>query len=169
MSSFSPARRWLLAVVATSTLALTTGCGIGQQADDTSSTDDTSSSTESTDTGSSSTDESTDDAGTGAETGGTYTAGEYDAEGSYETPGGTQSVSVDVTIDAEGTIEAVEVTPQAESGNSVQFQGQFADGIADEVVGQKIDDLSVSKVAGSSLTSGGFNAAIDEIVAEAQA
>lgn len=167
MSSSSPVRRWLLAVVAASTLALTTACGIGQQADDSSSSDDTSSSTGSSDTAG---DTGSSDTGsdTGTETG-SWTAGEYDAEGSYDTPGGTQSVAVDVTIDAEGTVTAVEVTPQAESGNSVQFQGEFADGIADEVVGQKIDDLSVSKVAGSSLTSGGFNAAIDDIIAEAQA
>ena len=37
----------------------------------------------------------------------------------------------------------------------------------DVVVGQDIDEISVSRVAGSSLTSGGFNRAIEEIKAEA--
>jgi hypothetical protein len=35
------------------------------------------------------------------------------------------------------------------------------------VVGQDIDQISVSRVAGSSLTSGGFNQAIDTIKSEA--
>ena len=62
-----------------------------------------------------------------------------------------------------------EVTPHATGGNSAQFQGQFASGIASEVVGVALEDVNVSRVAGSSLTSGGFNAAIDTIQAEAQA
>ena len=36
-------------------------------------------------------------------------------------------------------------------------------GIADEVVGVAIDELNVTRVAGSSLTSGGFNAALEDI------
>lgn len=103
------------------------------------------------------------------ETSGSYTAGDYSAEGSYQTPGGTQSVVVDLTLEEDGTVSAVTVEPQADGGNSEQFQTKFAGGIADEVVGVKIDDLDVSKVSGSSLTSGGFNAAVDEIKAEAAA
>jgi hypothetical protein len=45
----------------------------------------------------------------------------------------------------------------------------FIGGIADEVVGKDIDEISVSRVAGSSLTSGGFNDAIEQIKAEAAA
>ncbi len=100
---------------------------------------------------------------------GSYSAGDYSAEGSYQTPGGTQSVVVDLTLEEDGTVSAVTVEPQADGGNSEQFQTKFAGGIADKVVGVKIDDLNVSKVSGSSLTSGGFNAAVDEIKAEAAA
>ncbi|WP_447589312.1 hypothetical protein [Microbacterium lacticum] len=42
-------------------------------------------------------------------------------------------------------------------------------GIAGEVVGKDIDDVSVSRVAGSSLTSGGFNDALETIKADARA
>ena len=35
-------------------------------------------------------------------------------------------------------------------------------------MGKKLDAISVSKVAGSSLTSGGFNEAVDKIKTEAQ-
>ncbi|YAL84201.1 FMN-binding protein [Dermacoccaceae bacterium W4C1] len=100
---------------------------------------------------------------------GEYKAGSYDAEGSYDTPGGEQSVEVEMTLTADGTVSEVTVTPQAESGNSVQFQNKFASGISAEVKGKKIDDLNVSKVSGSSLTSGGFNAAVEKIKTEAAA
>ena len=50
-----------------------------------------------------------------------------------------------------------------------RYQGEFVDGIADVVIGVPIDDLKVSKVAGSSLTSGGFNDAVQQIKDEARA
>ncbi|WP_448222952.1 FMN-binding protein [Gordonia iterans] len=98
---------------------------------------------------------------------GQYRAGTYTAEGSYTNPGGTSEVTVELTLDHAGTITAATVTPEATGGNSLQFQTQFAGGIAGEVVGKSIDDLDVSKVSGSSLTSGGFNQAVDKIRAEA--
>lgn len=157
-----PVRRWIAAAVAVPALMLSAACG----AEEATSSDSSSQVSQST------TDSGTaDTSGTSAESSdsGTYTAGTYDAEGSYSTPGGEQSIDVEVTIEADGTITDVEVTPEATSGNSATFQEEFADGIADQVVGKKIDELDVSKVSGSSLTSGGFNAAIEEILAEAQA
>lgn len=94
--------------------------------------------------------------------------GEYTAQGDYVSPAGPSHVEVDLTI-ADGKISAVTVTPEATNGTSKQFQTQFAGGVADEVVGKGLDEISVSKVAGSSLTSGGFNDAIEKIKAEAQA
>ncbi len=62
----------------------------------------------------------------------------------------------------------VEVTgdPQA-PGKTENFQGQFIDGIDDEVVGKSLDEISVDRVAGSSLTSGGFNQAVESIKEQA--
>ena len=102
-----------------------------------------------------------------AEADSVFTDGTYSADGSYESPNGSESISVTVTI-ADDVVTAVEVTPHATGGNSAQFQGQFASGISAEVVGVALDDVSVSRVAGSSLTSGGFNAAIDAIQSQAQ-
>ncbi|MFF2086917.1 calcium-binding protein [Nocardia sp. NPDC058176] len=99
---------------------------------------------------------------------GAYTPGEYQAEGSYQTPGGTQKVGVTVTLAADGTVDAVRVDPRG-TGGSLALQARFAGGIANEVVGKKIDELNVTKVSGSSLTSGGFNAAIESIKNEAAA
>lgn len=100
---------------------------------------------------------------------GQYRAGTYTAEGSYTNPGGTSEVTVELTLDHAGTITAATVTPEATGGNSLQFQTQFAGGIAGEVVGKSIDDLDVTKVSGSSLTSGGFNQAVEKIRSEATA
>ncbi|MFO6452578.1 MULTISPECIES: FMN-binding protein [unclassified Aeromicrobium] len=101
---------------------------------------------------------------------GAFTAGEYEATGSYTTPDGqTQSIEVEVELAADGTITSLDADGQAEGGNSEQFQKKFESGIDAQVEGRKITELDVDKVSGSSLTSGGFNDAIDQIISQAQA
>lgn len=106
--------------------------------------------------------------GSGSSSSGGYKDGTYKAEGSYQSPGGAESVGVSITLQGD-VVTAVTVTPEAKSGNSKQYQTAFASGISGEVVGKKIDDLKVSKVSGSSLTSGGFNQALETIKGEAKA
>lgn len=106
--------------------------------------------------------------GSGSSSSGAYKDGTYEAEGSYQSPGGAESVGVSITLQGD-VVTAVTVTPEAKSGNSKQYQTAFASGISGEVVGKKIDDLKVSKVSGSSLTSGGFNQALETIKGEAKA
>ena len=98
----------------------------------------------------------------------TYTDGTYTAEGSYSSPGGTESIEVELTL-ADGVVTDVTVTGEATDAQAKRYQTEFSDGIAAEAVGVAIDDLDVSRVAGSSLTSGGFNDAVDEIKADALA
>ena len=77
---------------------------------------------------------------------------------------------MDVTLTLESNVVTdVEVVGHGDNPNTKQFQGEFIGGIASEVVGKNIDELSVDKVAGSSLTSGGFNKAVDAIKADALA
>lgn len=99
---------------------------------------------------------------------GTYADGSYTATGSYVSPGGEESVEVTLTLDS-GVVSEVDVVSLAQHPNSVRFQGEFISGISDVVVGVPIDELAVDKVAGSSLTSGGFNEAVDLIKEEARA
>lgn len=99
---------------------------------------------------------------------GGYTDGTYTAEGSYQTPETVEEISVTLTLEA-GAVTDVEVTGDPQARETEQYQGQFIDGIAEEVVGVSIDELNVSRVAGSSLTSGGFNAAVEEIKDQAAA
>lgn len=95
-----------------------------------------------------------------------YTDGTYEATGEYQSPNGTESLDVTITLEND-VITAVEVVGAGGSPNTERFQGEFAGGIAAMVVGKDIDEISVSKVAGSSLASGGFNAAVEQIKADA--
>lgn len=106
-------------------------------------------------------------ASTPASSGSLYQDGTYSADGTYVSPNGTETVGVELTL-AAGKVTAVNITQHPSNPNTRKFQGEFAGGIAAQVVGKSIDELNVSKVAGSSLTSGGFNQALDKIKAEAQ-
>ncbi|MGM9474310.1 FMN-binding protein [Pseudarthrobacter sp. YS3] len=102
-----------------------------------------------------------------ASSGSVYRDGTYSADGTYVSPNGTETVGVELTL-ASGTVTAVNITQHPSNPNTRKFQGEFAGGIAGQIVGKSIDELNVSKVAGSSLTSGGFNKALETIKAEAK-
>lgn len=104
----------------------------------------------------------------GGDSTGTYADGTYTAEGSYQTPETVEQISVTLTL-ADGVVTDVEVTGDPQAPESKQYQGQFIDGIAEQVDGKSLDDLNVSRVAGSSLTSGGFNKAVESIKEQAAA
>jgi uncharacterized protein with FMN-binding domain len=95
-----------------------------------------------------------------------YADGEYTAEGDYSTPGGQESVTVTVMLEGD-VVTSLEVEGSGGSPNTQRYQGEFIDNIEAEVVGKDIDELDVSRVAGSSLTSQGFNSAIETIKSDA--
>ena len=95
-----------------------------------------------------------------------YKDGTYTEDGDYTSPGGPQSVTVKLTL-ADDKVTAVTVTGHASDSTAKGYQAQFVSGISDAVVGKDIDSLNISRVAGSSLTSGGFNAALKAIKADA--
>lgn len=98
----------------------------------------------------------------------TYADGSYTADGTYVDGGGVaETVTVTLTLQGD-VVTAVDVTGDAKSPQSRQYQQAFIGGISDEVVGKDIDTLAVSRVAGSSLTSGGFNEALETIKADAR-
>lgn len=96
-----------------------------------------------------------------------YADGTYTANGSYVSPGGRQTVEVTLTI-AGGTVTAVEVTPGASDPQSEGYQATFVSGIEEVILGVPLNELDVDKVAGSSLTSGGFEEAVEQIKGEAR-
>ncbi|MDB5183544.1 MAG: hypothetical protein JWO07_225 [Candidatus Saccharibacteria bacterium] len=94
--------------------------------------------------------------------------GTYNATGSYDSPGGKQSVDVKVTL-AGGTVTDVSLVGHPNDSNAQMYQSQFESAYKTQVVGKKITDINLSRVAGSSLTSIGFNNAISDIEKQAQA
>lgn len=104
--------------------------------------------------------------GSSADTSASYKDGSYTEDGGYTSPGGPQTVTVKLTL-ADDKVTAVTVTGHATDPTAKGYQAQFVSGISAEVVGKDIDTINVSRVSGSSLTSGGFNAALKAIKADA--
>ncbi|MEB7504533.1 hypothetical protein [Arthrobacter koreensis] len=100
-------------------------------------------------------------------TGGEYQDGDYTATGSYIPPSNTkEEVTVSLTL-ADGVVTDLEVSTSGNHPTSKRYQAEFTDGVQQEVVGKPLDEVKVDKVASSSLTSSGFNKALDEIKSEA--
>jgi uncharacterized protein with FMN-binding domain len=93
--------------------------------------------------------------------------GTYTAEGDYRSPVGPEHIKVELTIKA-GVVTDSVVTAEANMPKSQHFQNLFVDGYKQLVVGKKISDLQLGKVAGSSLTPKGFNDAVTKIMTQAQ-
>jgi uncharacterized protein with FMN-binding domain len=104
----------------------------------------------------------------GGATSDTYTDGTYTEPGSYQSPLGLETIEVTLTL-AGSVITDVTVVGLGDHSTTRRFQGEFIGGIADAVVGENIDEIVIDRVAGSSLTSGGFEEAVGKIKADALA
>ncbi len=97
-----------------------------------------------------------------------YKDGTYKAEGSYQSPGGTETVELTVEL-KDGVITSTNLTSDPSTRDAEDYQQRFISGYKSLVVGKKIDEVSLSRVSGSSLTSGGFNRALERIKSDAKA
>ena len=97
-----------------------------------------------------------------------YKDGTYNATGSYSTPGGKESIALVVVI-KDGVIAETSMVANAKNGDAKEYQAAFASTYKSLVVGKSVDKVSLSRVAGSSLTSNGFNDALDQIKSDAKA
>ena len=95
-----------------------------------------------------------------------YSDGTYPAAGDYSSPGGPESVTATLTV-KDGVVSAVTITNTGHSANAKRYQDAFSSGIDQVVVGKPLATLTVGAVSGSSLTPGGFNAAVEKIRSEA--
>jgi uncharacterized protein with FMN-binding domain len=89
-----------------------------------------------------------------------YRDGDYEATGWYG--GRPSSIDVAITLRAD-RITDVQVTANATDPTSLDYQERFADAVPDVVVGRPVDEVRVSRLAGSSGTPDGFNEAIEKI------
>ncbi|GGR37676.1 FMN-binding protein [Deinococcus ruber] len=89
-----------------------------------------------------------------------YRDGTYTATGQY----GNLPSSITVTVTLKGgLITAVRVTPHATDPTSLGLQRRFAAAVPAVVVGKPIADVKVDRLAGSSGTPKGFNAALEQV------
>ena len=98
----------------------------------------------------------------------TYKDGTYTESGSYSSPAGRESIGVTLTLRS-GIISDATVVRQATDQTASSYQGLFISGYKSVVVGKPIDSVSLSNVAGSSLTPKGFTDALDKIKTDAGA
>lgn len=91
-----------------------------------------------------------------------YQDGSYTAQGSYLTPGGDESIGVRLSVAADRIVSA-QVEVKATSPTARQFQSQFVTRYADQVVSRDLASVDVSRLAGASLTSLGFDNALTQI------
>lgn len=97
----------------------------------------------------------------------TFRNGDYTATGRYLTPGGNESILVSVQV-RDGVVTSAAARTEASSPTARQFQDQFRVQIAAHAVARPLASLSVSVVASASLTTTGFNDALDRIRVEAE-
>ena len=97
-----------------------------------------------------------------------YKDGAYTATGDYDSPAGPEQIQVNLTLKG-GIIESSDVVSEAQDSRSSSYQARFISGYQQYVTGKSIDDVTLSKVSGSSLTPQGWNDAIAKIKAEASA
>lgn len=95
-----------------------------------------------------------------------YKNGKYDVKGTYISPAGPEEIKVSVTL-VDGVVTETTVVPEATHPVSQKLQTAFSESYKTEVVGKKISDIKLSKVAGASLTTEGFNKALTEIKEQA--
>lgn len=89
-----------------------------------------------------------------------YADGEYTATGQY---GGQPSFITVMATLRDGVITDVTVRTHAYVPRSLELQQAFAAAVPQVVIGKRIDEVKVGKLAGSSNTPDGFNEAIRQI------
>ena len=97
-----------------------------------------------------------------------YKDGTYSAVGNYNSPAGTESINITLTL-KDDVITDAQFVSNATFPQSKQFQAIFGANYKTLVVGKKIQDVNLTKVSGSSLTPKGFNDAVAKIKVSAQA
>jgi hypothetical protein len=96
-----------------------------------------------------------------------YKDGTYGADGSYTSPGGTETLHVSLTI-SNDIIKSLSVTPVHVDPTAAEYEAKFDAAIGGIVIGRDLANANVGAVAGSSLTSIGYNSALATIRAAAK-
>ena len=98
-----------------------------------------------------------------------YKEGSYDASGNYQSPGGNQQIKISIKLDSDGTIKDTSAVGDDKSTDSKFYQSSFITNYKEKVVGKNINEVKLDRVGNSSLTSEGFNKALEDIKNQAKA
>jgi uncharacterized protein with FMN-binding domain len=96
-----------------------------------------------------------------------YKDGTYSEPGDYVSPGGTERINVTLTL-SKNVITKMKVVTVHADPTATSYEQLFESGIGAATVGKNINSLNIGVVAGSSLTSMGFNKALAAIKADAK-
>jgi uncharacterized protein with FMN-binding domain len=97
-----------------------------------------------------------------------YKDGSYRATGIYISPAGQESLGVSLTLN-DDIVTASSVQSGANDPTASVYQQSFISGYKKYVVGKKVNSIRLANVSGSSLTSQGFNDALQQIEEQAKA
>ncbi|HEX4441976.1 MAG TPA: hypothetical protein VHZ81_00250 [Galbitalea sp.] len=97
----------------------------------------------------------------------TYKDGTYSEPGDYVSPGGSERINVTLTL-SKNVITKMKVVTVFADPTATGYEHLFEGGISAATVGKNINTLNIGVVAGSSLTSMGFNKALAAIKADAK-
>ena len=98
-----------------------------------------------------------------------YKDGTYNETASYNSPAGQENITVKFVV-AGNIVTDVQLSSDTTHGLAQRYQGLFAQGIQQQVVGMNVNNIGTfGRVNGSSLTSSAFNQAVNELKAEAKA
>jgi hypothetical protein len=96
-----------------------------------------------------------------------YADGTYTVQTSYFTPRRTEHV-MDITLTlANGVVTDASILWDGEAEAKTPNHSSFDEAYKEEVVGQPLDAINLSRVGGASLTTEAFNEAVDSIQQEA--
>lgn len=97
-----------------------------------------------------------------------FKSGTYSATGSYDSPGGEEHLKITLTV-ADSVVTAASAVSDANDPTAQTYQDSFISGYKSQVVGKKLNAIQISNIAGSSLTTQGFNDALKQIENQAKA
>lgn len=95
-----------------------------------------------------------------------YKNGTYSVNGQYFAPSGDEAIGVSLTLQND-VVTGATVQATASNRTALAYQMMFTDNFKSQVVGKKIADLNLNRVAGASLTTNGFNSAVSQIKLQA--
>lgn len=97
----------------------------------------------------------------------TFKDGSYEVSLDYQVPRGTNNMKATITIKDDIVTEVTTVNTVA-SPKSEEYTKPFSEQISGVVVGKKLSEAKITKIAGASGTSKAFNDILDQVIEKAE-